>query len=331
MNRHRVPVLLSLAAMLVCAAGSAHAAAEPVMKGLGERAIAGVDLGAMSPLAPLDVFADTGGSLSPWAGYMFNSFIGALGELHFVGAPTKNRVGKLDANATWILGASVGPRIAINFGGLEIYGTWQAGGWTGVTSPSPVDHTSFGWATGGGVNLLVSKNIQLGGFARYNFLYQDAHGTDNVRYVESGAAFTYNFLPEVVPPPPPPPPVAQAAPPPPPAKKKIVLRGVNFDFDKAVIRPDAMPVLDEAIRILKEEGDISIVAAGFTDSIGSAEYNMKLSLRRAEAVRDYLVKGGIAPSRIKVEGFGKNDPVASNATADGRAQNRRVELRVAGQ
>jgi len=328
----RLPVLLSLAAVLACHVASVEAA-EPVMKGLGQRPIAGVDLGAMSQAAPLSAFASTGGSLSPWAGYMLNSFIGGLAELHFDGAPVKNRPGKLDALTMWVLGASVGPRVALNFGGVEFYGTWQAGGWTGVSGHSPVDHTSFGWATGGGMNLLLSRTIQLGGFARYNYLYQAAHGFDNVTYIESGLAFTYNFLPEpVAPAPPAPAPVAQAAPPPaPPAKKKIVLRGVNFDFNKADIRPDARPVLDEAIRILKEEGDISIVCAGYTDSIGSDAYNLKLSQRRAEAVRDYLVKGGIAPDRIKVEGFGKADPVASNATADGRAQNRRVELRVVGQ
>ncbi len=89
--------------------------------------------------------------------------------------------------------------------------------------------------------------------------------------------------------------------------------------------------MDEAINILKQEGDVAIVCAGFTDSIGSDQYNLKLSMRRAEAVRDYLVAGGIAASRIKAEGFGEADPVASNATADGRAQNRRVELRVVGQ
>jgi outer membrane protein OmpA-like peptidoglycan-associated protein len=125
-------------------------------------------------------------------------------------------------------------------------------------------------------------------------------------------------------PPPPPPPA------PPPVKKKIVLRGVHFDFNKWNIRPPDRAVLDEAIATLKQEGSISVICQGYTDSIGSDAYNLKLSMRRAEAVRDYLVAGGIAADRIKVEGFGKADPVASNDTADGRAQNRRVELRVVG-
>jgi len=111
-------------------------------------------------------------------------------------------------------------------------------------------------------------------------------------------------------------------------KKKIVLRAVHFDFDKAVIRPDAVPVLDEAVRTLKEEGTVAVIVAGHTDSVGSDKYNMKLSLRRANAVRDYLVKQGIPASRIRTEGLGETEPVASNDTADGRAQNRRVELHV---
>lgn len=131
------------------------------------------------------------------------------------------------------------------------------------------------------------------------------------------------------PPPPPPPPVAQAPPPPPPpAKKKIVLRGVNFDFDKATIRPDAARILDEAVATLKAEPDIEVLIVGHTDSIGSEAYNLRLSQRRAQAVRDYLVKHGISAARLKVKGMGESQPVASNDTAEGRAQNRRVELLV---
>ena len=109
-------------------------------------------------------------------------------------------------------------------------------------------------------------------------------------------------------------------------KKKIVLRGVNFDFDKYNIRPDAMPILDEAARTLKEYGDVSISVDGYTDSIGTDAYNQRLSERRAKAVTDYLERQGVAGSRMTVRGFGKSNPVASNDTPEGRAQNRRVEL-----
>jgi outer membrane protein OmpA-like peptidoglycan-associated protein len=114
----------------------------------------------------------------------------------------------------------------------------------------------------------------------------------------------------------------------PPVQKRIVLRGVHFDFDKATIRKEARPILDEAIATLQREGTVSVVAEGHTDSRGSDTYNQTLSLRRATAVRDYLVAGGIGSSRIQVQGFGESRPVASNDTDDGRAQNRRVELRV---
>ena len=107
-----------------------------------------------------------------------------------------------------------------------------------------------------------------------------------------------------------------------------MLRSVHFDFDKSNIRPDAVPVLDEAVRILKEQGSVNVVVEGHTDGIGTEAYNLKLSRRRADAVRKYLVSHGIADRRIKTEGYGKSRPVASNDTEDGRAQNRRVELHV---
>ena len=127
---------------------------------------------------------------------------------------------------------------------------------------------------------------------------------------------------EEVPPPPPPPPPAPA----PAAKKKIVLRGVNFDFDKATLQPQGKPILDEAARILKENPSINVQVQGYTDAIGSVEYNLKLSDRRAATVKNYLVAQGVSASRLTTKGFGKSNPVATNDTADGRAQNRRVEL-----
>ena len=142
-----------------------------------------------------------------------------------------------------------------------------------------------------------------------------------------GLELAYHFTAgEAVPPPPAP--VAQAPPPPPPAKKKIVLRSVHFDFDKATLKADAKPILDEAVQVLKQEGSVDIVVEGHTDSVGTDRYNLGLSRRRAETVRSYLVDHGVAKSRITAEGMGESKPVASNDTADGRAQNRRVELHV---
>lgn len=120
--------------------------------------------------------------------------------------------------------------------------------------------------------------------------------------------------------PPPPPPEA------PPVKRKLVLRGVQFAFDKATLRPEGKPILDEAAKILNENPDVRVQVQGYTDGIGSVEYNLGLSDRRAATVKDYLVGQGVAADRLTTKGFGKADPVASNETAEGRAQNRRVEL-----
>ena len=125
-------------------------------------------------------------------------------------------------------------------------------------------------------------------------------------------------------PPPPPPPVAQA--PPPPPQKIETLTGPNFDFDKVHLRPEGVAKVEHAVRVLQENPNLHAVVEGYTDSIGSDAYNLKLSERRAEAVRDLMVQKGISASRITTRGFGKANPVASNSTAEGRAQNRRVEI-----
>lgn len=106
----------------------------------------------------------------------------------------------------------------------------------------------------------------------------------------------------------------------------LVLDGVNFDFDKAVIRPQDYAILDQNIVALKEWGDVDVEVAGHTCNIGTDEYNLGLSLRRAEAVRNYLVSKGVSADRLTVRGYGESQPAFSNATREGRAQNRRVEL-----
>ena len=102
------------------------------------------------------------------------------------------------------------------------------------------------------------------------------------------------------------------------------LKGVYFDSDKAVIKDTK--VLDEAVAILKANPKLTGEVHGYTDSTASPEYNQKLSEARAKAVRDYFVKQGIAPERIRAKGYGETNPVASNDTKEGRAMNRRVEL-----
>lgn len=104
------------------------------------------------------------------------------------------------------------------------------------------------------------------------------------------------------------------------------LQRVNFDFDRATIRPEDREKLDQDAATLKEWGDVKVEIAGYTDSVGSAQYNRGLSVRRAEAVRRYLIEKGIAADRLTLKGYGEAMPLADNATAAGRAMNRRVEL-----
>lgn len=103
-----------------------------------------------------------------------------------------------------------------------------------------------------------------------------------------------------------------------------------FDFDKAVLKPAGKEVLDELVRRIGNVNLETVITVGHTDSTGPEAYNMKLSLRRAEAVKAYLVSKGVPASRIFVEGKGETQPVATNATREGRAQNRRVEIEVIG-
>ncbi len=105
-----------------------------------------------------------------------------------------------------------------------------------------------------------------------------------------------------------------------------MLRGVHFDFNKAVIRPGDAAVLDEAIATLKANPGVVVNVNGYCDAIGSVDYNLKLSERRGNAVANYLLNGGIQATQLRVHGYGKTNFVATNKTAEGRAQNRRVEL-----
>lgn len=135
-------------------------------------------------------------------------------------------------------------------------------------------------------------------------------------------------------PPPPPAPAPEPVEPPPPvapeAGSQIAsLAGTNFDFDKATLRPEASEKLDHATAIMTEHAGIRVNVEGHTDSVGSDAYNQKLSERRVHSVVDYLVGKGIDASRLNPVGYGEGRPAATNDTAEGRAQNRRVDLIVA--
>lgn len=158
--------------------------------------------------------------------------------------------------------------------------------------------------------------------------------------------------PAPVPPPPPPAPKpepvavvpVQAPPPPPPCEAPVLgqpfsiegckvgdtfaLAGVNFEFDKSRLEPKAISILDMVAGALNHRKNVSVELDGYTDSIGTAAYNLKLSQQRADAVKLYLSKHGVEASRMEAKGFGMTNPVADNATAEGRAKNRRTEVKI---
>lgn len=108
--------------------------------------------------------------------------------------------------------------------------------------------------------------------------------------------------------------------------KIFTIEGVHFAFDSAELRPEARSTLDEAVRVLRDNRGVTVAIVGHTDSTGSDAYNQNLSKRRAQSVYDYVVSRGVDTSRLQVYGRGEDEPVATNQTREGRAENRRVEF-----
>jgi outer membrane protein OmpA-like peptidoglycan-associated protein len=241
----------------------------------------------------------------------------------------------------------VGPRLALPvwwgirgpsfLRGIEIYTTAQGGFVQGMSGR--MEKPSGGFSVGGGLDFYFTDNWALSLFGRYNEAWQSPRpitipagnvvqspgeqGPHNAEWATVGLGIKYDFRK-------PPEPPALVCPecvcPQCPVTKKILLRSVNFDFDAASIRPDAQPILDEAIRVMREQdGDFAIVLEGHTDSIGSVSYNQDLSQQRADNVRSYLVDHGIPREKIRSVGYGESQPVADNSTPEGRARNRRVD------
>jgi OOP family OmpA-OmpF porin len=177
-------------------------------------------------------------------------------------------------------------------------------------------------------------------------------GSGNAVKDGSGACVVTSgqVLPECAPPAPPPPKPAEPAKPAPPAptppaptpaepakpapqsvRQSVVIQAdALFDFDKSVLRPDGKKSIDEAVDKLKGVDIEQIIATGHTDSIGTEQYNQKLSERRAEAVKQYLVSKGVPASKITTIGKGESQPVATNKTKEGRQKNRRVDIEFKG-
>jgi outer membrane protein OmpA-like peptidoglycan-associated protein len=327
--------------------------------------IGGVDLGVSIPTSRhYSNRTKIGGAALPYVGYMLSDYIG----LQFNGIfafqtpqDAKQNVqaalGQRVPSSQWTstVGYVLGPRLEFPFeqygAPLHLYGVAQGGGFTGLSGV--LTQTEPGMSFGGGLEYYLDENLALSVFGRWNRIlgggrpncignpsvagcttgpptvFASEPNEGPVDFAIAGIGVKYDFREAVAPPPPPPPPVKKAeAPPPPPVKKRLILRGVNFDFNKYNIRPQDVPILEEAVRTLKAEGMPVVIAIGHTDDVGTPEYNQRLSVKRADSVRNWLVEHGIPRDKIVAEGRGESDPVASNATADGRAQNRRVELKI---
>jgi len=314
-----------------------------------EGGYAGVDLGVALPTN--DNFRQqvgAGMTGQPFGGFMFNDYIGVQGRVLInAWSPEDNGRSAFQSNInnenqwTTMFGMTAGPRLSVPVFDhvMDIHAMAEGGAFKGLGGR--LNQWAPGFTVGAGFDVNVTENFSVGAFGRWNRAYMSPHpylllgppqvasdeqGPADAQWATLGLSLKYSFAEAEQPPPPPPP---ATAPPPAPVKKKLVLRAVHFDFNKANIRPDAVPVLDEAAALLKQEPQsVGVLCIGHTDSVGSDEYNMKLSMRRAEAVKSYLVSRGIPARRISVEGRGEANPVASNATAEGRAQNRRVELKL---
>lgn len=198
-----------------------------------------------------------------------------------------------------------------------------------------------------GVCALIGGGLGAAGGAAGGVSYAHDHHHDNkdeeavgiaVASTVVGAGVGYlicSLMEEEEPAPPPtrpapPPPPPRAAPPPPPkpdvCTQMVRIHDIKFENDKAEIQPNASTVLDQTAGALEKCPDVKVRLTAYTDSNGSDAYNMKLSDRRANAVREYLEAHGVAAGRIESKGLGESNPIADNSTAEGRAENRRVEI-----
>jgi OOP family OmpA-OmpF porin len=235
------------------------------------------------------------------------------------------------------------------------------GGGTNIDKTTFTKHTFSGTANlGGGLKYFLTDSIALRADARQLFIFNGNKGGEFVPipilnannqpwYVyqeknSGGLMFNWEYsvgvsflfgppkkpAPPVCPPPPPAPkPAPPVAPPPPPkpAPEKVCMTlKIEFDFDKYDIKPKYHNVIGKVAEFLKKYPKTNAVIEGHTDNRGSYKYNIKLSERRADSVRNYLVdKFGIESERLSTKGYGYTKPIASNKTAEGRQKNRRVD------
>jgi OOP family OmpA-OmpF porin len=236
-----------------------------------------------------------------------------------------------------------------------------AGAMTDTIGHVPRDSTE--WLAEGGLGVLTGLGSQSGSTRlqfrteakyRYEFIRNTSDIPNHPGDVVFGVGLQLMFgartpppapVARALPPPPPPEPAPPPPPPPPPPacvapagflvdancriiEQTLVVRAVDFEFNSAELTSPARQTLDEVAASLVKQPELKVEIHGYTDSTGSAEYNLHLSQKRAESVRSYLISKGVNSAGLTAQGFGKANPIATNATTEGRAQNRRVAFQV---
>ena len=213
----------------------------------------------------------------------------------------------------------------------------------GVTNPNSSEN-KVNAKVGLGLEYKLSESLALRGEAERYRVTDAIHNRGGVDFYSINLVYklgrpaatkAVEYVAPPAPPPPPAPIVVTAAPvvtpAPAPVSEKLTFSAETlFDFDKSNVKPNGKKALDELLKNLRGMDTEVMVTVGYTDSIGTPEYNEKLSVRRAEAVKDYLVSTGIDAARIYTEGKGETQPIADNKSVEGRQKNRRVTVEVVG-
>jgi OOP family OmpA-OmpF porin len=263
------------------------------------------------------------------AGYNFTKYFGIEGYAHYVPTDIENSSTNVDYLGYGLEGlyhfmpdSKFVPFFAIGVGGVHYSNA------TEDTTDGKRDKITADY--GVGVKYFVTENIALRADVRHVIPFD---GVNNDLLYTVGLSFAFGGAKKVVEAKPEPAPVEEVKPAPvvEEAKPEIIEKGrttlnVEFDFDKATIKKGYYKDIDDLVTVMKQYPDLNVEIDGHTDSIGTAAYNKKLSQKRADAIKKYMVeKGGIDAKRLTAVGYGEDKPIASNKTKEGRQKNRRVE------
>ena len=323
---------LAYSVLLISAA--AHAEPKRIEVGLvlgGHTFADDVELGVAD--APMEPGPASAGLLGARAALPINKRVAVEGELSWI--PTEDDV--LGKPATvWGLGAHA--RIDLTMWRLRPFVVAGVGAHILRTTSAQMDNDadkSLHWGLGWRYRL--NDTLALRFDSRQLIVPGRTKGGATSDYeVTLGITYVFGAKKKLTPLPPPvvrialAPKPAPPPPPPPPPKPPVIeeLAGIGFERDSAVIDLYSAPILERAYNLLDKNPQLSIEISGHTSSDGNPERNLDLSLKRAEAVKTYLIKRGIDPIRILTVGHGTDEPIADNTTDEGRRKNRRIELRI---